>query len=130
MLSLEECAPKRPPRWQKLPLASGTVQFDTIIGRFSIEMSANHTICRASWHSFRIDSSTIMTMSRLPPSLSLANSAIGICSIGKVVCAPFHGDIMSRADLGGRRLSGVGSFGPFSSFSRSTICRTPPLLVP
>ena len=90
MLSLEECAPKRPPRWQKLPLASGTVQFDTIIGRFSIEMSANHTICRASWHSFRIDSSTIMTMSRLPPSLSLANSAIGICCMGKVVCAPFQ----------------------------------------
>ena len=100
MLSFEECEPKRPPRWQKLPLASGTVQFDTIIGRFSIVMSANHTICRASWHSFRIASSTIMTMSRLPPSLSLANSAIGICSIGKVVCAPFQRRHHEPRDLG------------------------------
>ena len=31
---------------------------------------------------------------------------------------------------GARRLSGVGSFGPFSSLSRSTICRKPPLSVP
>ena len=100
MLSFEECEPKRPPRWQKLPLASGTVQVDTIIGRFSIVMSANHTICRASWHSFRIASSTIMTMSRLPPSLSLANSAIGICSIGKVVCAPFQRRHHEPRDLG------------------------------
>ena len=71
-----------------------------------------------------------MTMSRVPPSLSRANSAIGICSIGKVVCAPVHGVITSRDDLRRRRLAGVGSFGPLSSFSRSTICSTPPLLVP
>jgi hypothetical protein len=35
MLSFDECAPKRPPRSQKLPLASGTLKFETIIGRFS-----------------------------------------------------------------------------------------------
>ena len=130
MLSFEECAPKRPPRWQKLPLASGTVQLEIIIGRFSIETSANQIICRGSLHSFRIASSTIMTMSRVLPSLSLANSAIGICSIGKVVCAPFQADMMSRPISGARRLSGVGSGAPFSSFSRSTICTKPPLLVP
>jgi hypothetical protein len=38
-----------------LPLASGTVQLDTTIGRFSIETSANQIICRASLHSLRID---------------------------------------------------------------------------
>ena len=71
-----------------------------------------------------------MTMSRLPPSLSRANSAIVICGIGKVVCAPVHGVITSRETSGAIRLAGVGSFGPLSSFSRSTICSTPPLLVP
>ena len=35
-----------------------------------------------------------------------------------------------RAISGNFRLSGVGSFGPFSNLSRSTICRKPPLLVP
>jgi hypothetical protein len=58
--------------------------------------SANHTICRGSLHSFRIASSTIITMSRVLPSLSLANSAIGMPSIGNVVCAPLKGDIASR----------------------------------
>ena len=92
--------------------------------------SANHTICRGSWHSLRICSSTIMTKSRVLPSLSLANSATGICSSGTVVCAPLVGIMWSSATTGARRFSGVGSFGPFSSFSRSTICSTPPLLVP
>ena len=32
MLSLEECAPNRPPRSQKCPLASGTEKFETTIG--------------------------------------------------------------------------------------------------
>ena len=70
------------------------------MGRFSIETSANHTICRASRHSLRIASSTIMTMSRLEPSLSCVNSLIGMPSMGKVVCAPFHDDIMSRDTSG------------------------------
>src|SRR5947207_3341831 len=51
MFSLEECAPKRPPRAQKSPLASGTVQLDTLKGFASAEMSAIHTIWHASLHS-------------------------------------------------------------------------------
>jgi hypothetical protein len=81
-------------------------------------------------HSFKIASSTIITISRVLPSLSLANSAIGIPSIGNVVWAPLNADIASRDISGARRLSTVGSLGPLSSFSRSTICRKPPLLVP
>ena len=38
-------------------------------------------------------------MSRVLPSLSLANSAIGICSIGNVVCAPFQRRHHQPADL-------------------------------
>ena len=130
MLSLEECEPNRPPRWQKLPLASGTVKLEIIIGRFSTVTSANQTICRGSAHSLRIASSTIITMSRVLPSLSLANSAIGMPFIGNVVWAPLKADIASRETSGRRRFSAVGSFGPLSSFSRSTICMKPPLLVP
>src|SRR4030065_184468 len=48
MSSCEECAPNRPPRVQKFPLASGTVQFDTTIGCFSMVESTNHTIWGAS----------------------------------------------------------------------------------
>jgi hypothetical protein len=92
--------------------------------------SANHTICRGSAHSLRIASSTIITMSRLWPSLSRANSAIGIFGIGNVVWAPLKADIGIREISGKRRLSGVGSFGPLISLSRSTICNTPPLSVP
>jgi len=92
--------------------------------------STNHTICRGSPHSFRIASSTIMTMSRLLPSLSCANSAIGMPGIGKVVWAPLNADIGIRDISGKRRFSGVGSFGPLSSLSRSTIWRKPPLSVP
>ena len=36
-----------------------------MVGVFSSVTSANHTICRASWHSLRICSSTIITMSRM-----------------------------------------------------------------
>ena len=130
MLSLEECEPNRPPRSQNAPLDSGTVKLEIIIGRFSTVTSANQTICRGSLHSLRIASSTIITMSRVLPSLSWANSAIGICFIGKVVWAPLKADIAIREISGSRRLSGVGSFGPLMSFSRSTICKKPPLLVP
>src|SRR5258708_5690620 len=112
MLSLEECAPNRPPRAQKFPLASGTVKLEIIIGRFSTVMSANQTIWRGSAHSLRIASLTIITMSRDLPSLSLANSAIGIPSIGKVVWAPLKADIANREISGRRRFSGVGSLGP------------------
>src|SRR5260370_184422 len=101
MLSLEECAPNRPPRWQKLPGTSGAVQFDTIIGRFSIETSANHTICRASRHSFRIASSTLMTISRLAPSLSRANSAIGMPSMGQAVVGGGEGGVVGVEGVGG-----------------------------
>src|ERR1700738_842268 len=59
-----------------------------------------------------------------------ANQAIGIAFIGKVVWAPLKADIGIRETSGRRRLSAVGSFGPLISFSRSTICRKPPLLVP
>ncbi len=66
MLSLEECAPKRPPREQKLPLDSRTLKFDTTIGWVSTVMSAKNTISRAcGLHSLRVDSLTIMTKSRL-----------------------------------------------------------------
>jgi hypothetical protein len=50
MLSFEECEPKRPPRWQKFPLASGTEKFDTTIGLDSIVTSTKNTSWRASWH--------------------------------------------------------------------------------
>src|SRR6202021_3013549 len=93
MLSLEECEPNRPPRSQNEPLASGTVKREIIIGRGSVVTSANHTICRGSPHSLRIASSTIITMSRVLPSLSLANSAIGIPGIGKGGGAPLGGDV-------------------------------------
>ena len=49
---------------------------------------------------------------------------------------PDGGASYTKADIGileisgKRRLSGVGSFGPVSSLSRSTICRKPPLSVP
>ena len=65
------------------------------IGLVSIVTSTNHTICRGSAHSLTISSSTIMTMSRVG-SLSWANSAIGIFSIGNVVCAPLKADIDIR----------------------------------
>src|SRR5712671_4476816 len=93
MLSLAECEPNLPPRSQNEPLDSGTVKLEIIIGRFSTVTSANQTICRGSLHSLRIASSTIITISRVLPSLSLANSAIGIESIGNAVCAPFIADI-------------------------------------
>jgi len=43
MFSLDECVPKRPPRAQKLPLASGTVQLEMLKGFASDVMSAIHT---------------------------------------------------------------------------------------
>ncbi len=67
--SFEECVPKRPPRPQKLPLASGTVQFDTPNGFDSAVMSAIHTICRASRHSLAVDSLVITRKSRTPASV-------------------------------------------------------------
>ena len=45
-------------------------------------------------------------------------------------CETMAADIGIREISGKRRLSAVGCFGPLSSFSRSTICRKPPLLVP
>jgi hypothetical protein len=54
------------------------------------EAAAAVAVWRASWHSLRICSLTIMMMSRVAPSLSLANSSIFICSIGNVVWAPFQ----------------------------------------
>src|ERR1700716_3432227 len=66
MFSLDECVPKRPPRAQKLPVASGTVQLATPIGRASLVISAIQSICRASAHSFTSDSSTMATKSRGP----------------------------------------------------------------
>src|SRR5436309_77432 len=71
-----------------------------IIGRLSIVTSANQTIWRASPHSLRIASSTIITMSRALPTLSLANSATGIPGIGNVVCAPLSDDMFMRAISG------------------------------
>src|SRR6202012_1831670 len=100
MLSFDECEPKRPPRSQKLPLASGTVQLEIIIGRVSVVTSANHTICRGPFHSFGVASSQGQTMSRLLASLSFANSAIGMSFIGNVVCAPLKADIGKRAISG------------------------------
>src|SRR2546430_12443247 len=42
--SFDECVPKRPPRPQKFPLASGTVQLDTPNGFDSVVMrSEEHT---------------------------------------------------------------------------------------
>src|SRR3977135_3488121 len=109
MLSLEECEPNRPPRSQNEPLASGTVKLEIIIGRFSTVTSANQTICRGSLHSFRIDSSTIITMSRVLPSLSFANSAIGICFMGNVVWAPLKADIARRETSGNRTFTALRS---------------------
>src|SRR5207245_3452287 len=89
--SFDEWVPKRPPRPQKLPLASGTVQLDTPNGFDSVVMSAIHTICRVSRHSLVIASSVMTTKSRRRPSLSLANSEISTPSTGTAVCAPTFG---------------------------------------
>ena len=131
MFSLEECAPKRPPREQKFPLASGTLKFETTVGRDSTVASTKNTICRVSRasHSFASDSLTIMMMLRVPPAMSWPNSAIFILPSGMAVWAPLSG-ISSCPMTGARRFSGVGSFGPVKSFSRSTICTMPPRLVP
>ena len=67
MFSLDECVPKRPPREQKLPLASGTVKLETPKGLVSVVMSTTHTICRPSRHSFWMASSVITTKSRTRP---------------------------------------------------------------
>src|SRR5215831_18285452 len=100
MFSLDECEPKRPPREQKFPLASGTVQLETLNGTLSAVMSAIHTICRGSWHSLTSDSSTITAKSRLPPPLSFANSATSTPSTGNVVCAPLVGGRYRRETSG------------------------------
>src|SRR5204863_4561765 len=71
--SFGECAPKRPPREQKLPLASGTLKFETLKGVASVVTSAIHTLGRVSRDSFAICSSTILTESPTPASPSLAN---------------------------------------------------------
>jgi hypothetical protein len=67
MFSFDECVPKRPPRAQKPPLASGTVQLATPNGFVSVVMSTIHTICRPSRHSFWIASSVMTTKSRFLP---------------------------------------------------------------
>src|SRR2546425_4172397 len=67
--SLEECEPKRPPRLQKLPLASGTLKVDTPTGSFSSVTSTMNAICRGSRHSFTSDSFTTTTKSRRVPPL-------------------------------------------------------------
>jgi magnesium transporter len=69
VLSFDECAPKRTPRSQKLPLASGTEKVETVIGRLSTLISANHTIWCVSWQPLvrPVASLTIMTKSRIAP---------------------------------------------------------------
>ena len=90
--SLDECAPKRPPREQKPPpesgCFSGTVKLATPTGIFSSVMSTIHTIWRGSWHSLVSDSFTTTTKSRRGPPLSFANSATSMPSTGRAVCAP------------------------------------------
>ena len=110
VLSFAECAPKRPPRVQKFPLASGTLKFDTTIGRDSTVASTKNTIWRVSrsWHSLTSDSLTIMTMSRMPPARSLANSAIFTLPSGMAVCAPLSGSRSRRPISGYFRFSAVG----------------------
>ena len=60
------------------------------MGFASTLMSANHTIWCVSWQPLArpVASLTIMTKSRTAPTLDFANSASGICSSGKDVCAP------------------------------------------
>ncbi len=89
--SLGECAPKRPPREQKLPLFSGTLKFDTLNGLDSKVTSVNQTICRVSRHSFAICSFTIITKSPVAPRAFFANSGSGMPRSGSVVCAPLLG---------------------------------------
>src|SRR5471030_2480077 len=100
MFSFDECEPKRPPREQKLPLASGTVQLETLNGFASEVMSAIHTIWRASVHSFTRDSSTITAKSRFDQTWSLAFSAPSPPRTGKVVWAPLVGGISRRPTSG------------------------------
>ena len=64
MFSFDECVPNRPPRSQKLPLDSGTVQLDTPIGRVSTVTSMMRSICRFSKHSLAIVSPTTATKFR------------------------------------------------------------------
>src|SRR5262245_43444787 len=86
--SWEACVPKRPPRLQKSPDASGTIQVETEAGCCSTVTSTNHTNWRGSRHSFLICSLVTTTKLRTLPTLSLANSAIGMPSTGNAVCAP------------------------------------------
>src|SRR5207249_10787423 len=106
--SLEECEPKRAPRLQKLPLASGTLKVDTPTGSFLSVTSTMNAIWRGSRHSFTSDSFTTTTKSRRLPPLSFANSAISMPMTGSVVCAPFieerrseehTSELQSRFDL-------------------------------
>ena len=122
--------PNRPPRPQKSPAASGTVQLATPNGFDSDVISAIHTICRDSRHSLAVDSSVITTKSRTRPSLFFPNSASSMPSSGNTVWAPTFGERSSLPICGYSRFSGVGSFGPSRSFCRSTICKMPPRLVP
>src|SRR5581483_12239886 len=92
MFSFELCTPKRPPLSQKLPDDPGTPQLATLIGCFSEVMSTNQASSRAWFlHSFCVCSLEMTTKLRNLPTLSLANSAIGMLRIGKAVCAPLKG---------------------------------------
>ena len=82
------------------------------ISRSSHRRTTPSAASRRLPHSFTSDSSTIITMSRSAPDLSLANCGIAILPSGKTVCAPTSGDICNSPITGARRLSGVGSFGP------------------
>src|SRR2546429_5617059 len=86
--SLEECEPKRPPRLQKLPLASDTLKVDTPTGCFSSVTSTMNAICRGSRHSFTSDSFTTTTKSRRIPPLSFPDSPLSLAPTRGGALAP------------------------------------------
>jgi len=115
---------ERPPREQKLPLASGTLKFETLNGFASAVTSAIHTLWRVSRHSFTICSLTIITKS--PMALRhLGKFGVAASEAAQRRVRAVGGLQVEPAHLRIEQVFVVGSLGPFRSFSRSTICSTP-----
>src|SRR4051812_35621073 len=88
MLSFVECAPNRPPRWQKFPLASGTEKFEPPIGFPAPLAPPHHPLCPLSCLLLGFRPPMIIPMARSLLSFSVENSEPGIFNIGTTLCPP------------------------------------------
>src|SRR6516165_8347208 len=105
MLSFEECEPKRPPRWQKFPLASGTEKFDTTIVHDHHEITYLAGLVLGEFRDRHFEHRENRVRAVEGQHVELTDNRIA--------------QVLRRRSLG-----------PLRSFSRSTICSTPPLFVP